>query len=115
MRVTDREERKTRALELHAEIAPVFASKTYAEWEKILSTTGIPFGVIGRVADVVVDDQAEHAGIFAKTTNPEVPRTINNPIRLGFAKPRMSGPPASVGQHSEEILRELASEAEIAR
>src|SRR5437762_2950376 len=106
-RFTDREERKRRALELHAEIAPVFASRSYPEWEKILSTTGIPFGVIGRVVDVVDDEQARHAGIFAETGNPEVPRTVNNPIRLGFANPRVSGRPAAVGQHSEEILREL--------
>jgi len=113
-RYTDREERKRRAFELHALIAPIFASKTYAEWEALLSKTGIPFGVIGRVADVVDDEQARHAGIFAETTNPEVPRTVNNPIRLGFAKPRVSGKPSAVGENSEEILRELAySEAEI--
>jgi formyl-CoA transferase len=92
----------------------VFAARTYAEWEKALETTGIPFGVIGRVADVVDDEQARHAGIFAETTNPEVPRTVNNPIRLGFAKPRVSGKPSAVGENSEEILRELGhSEAEI--
>jgi formyl-CoA transferase len=114
-RFTDREERKRRALELHAELAPIFRTKTYAEWATILAPTGIPFGVIERVADVVVDDQATHAGIFAETTNPEVPRTVNNPIRLGFAKPRVSGVPAAVGQHSEEILRELGhSDADIA-
>jgi len=113
-RYTDREERRKRALELHAELAPIFASKTYAQWEALLSKTGIPFGVIGRVADVVDDEQARHAGIFAETTNPEVPRTVNNPIRLGFAKPRVSGKPAAVGENSDEILRELAySEAEI--
>ena len=113
-RYTDREERRKRALELHAELAPIFASKTYAEWEALLSKTGIPFGVIGRVADVVDDEQARHAGIFAETANPEVPRTVNNPIRLGFAKPRTSGRPSAVGENSEEILRELAySEAEI--
>ena len=113
-RYTDRQERRTRALELHAELAPIFASKTYAEWEQLLSKTGIPFGVIGRVADVIDDEQARHAGIFAETTNPEVPRTVNNPIRLGFAKPRVSGTPSAVGENSEEILRELAySEAEI--
>lgn len=105
-RFTDREERKTRALELVAELMPVFAAKTYAEWEAILSRTGIPFGVIGRVADVVTDEQAEHAGLFADTTNPEVPRTVNNPIRLGFAKPRTAGPPPAVGEHSDEVLRE---------
>jgi formyl-CoA transferase len=113
-RYTDREERRKRALELHAELAPIFASKTYAQWEALLSKTGIPFGVIGRVADVVDDEQARHAGIFAETTNPEVPRTVNNPIRLGFAKPRVSGKPAAVGENSDEILRELAySEVEI--
>jgi len=37
------------------------------------------------VADVVEDEQARHAGIVADTTNPDVPRTVNNPIRLGFA------------------------------
>jgi len=42
------------------------------------------------VADVVEDEQARHAGIFADTTNPDVPRTVNNPIRLGFATPRIS-------------------------
>ena len=114
-RFTDREERKTRALELVQELIPVFAARTYDDWERILSTTGIPFGVIGRVADVVDDEQAEHAGIFADTTNPEVPRTVNNPIRLGFARPRTAGPPPAVGEHNEAVLREAGfSEAEIA-
>jgi crotonobetainyl-CoA:carnitine CoA-transferase CaiB-like acyl-CoA transferase len=105
-RFTERADRRTRALELVQELMPVFAARTYAEWEKIFSGTGIPFGVIGRLADVVEDEQADHAGIFADTTNPEVPRTVNNPIRLGFAQPRKAGPPPAIGQHNEEILRE---------
>jgi crotonobetainyl-CoA:carnitine CoA-transferase CaiB-like acyl-CoA transferase len=114
-RFTDRGERRTRALELGQELAAVFAAKSYAEWEGAFSGTGIPFGVVGRLADVIDDEQAEHAGIFAATTNPEVPRTVNNPIRLGFAKPRTSGPPPAVGQHSDEILRELSyNDADIA-
>ncbi len=114
-RFTDRDERKMRSLDLVQELMPVFASRTYAEWEGALSKTGIPFGVIGRVADVVEDEQARHAGIFADTTNPEVPRTVNNPIRLGFAMPRVSGIPPAVGENAEEILRETGySDAEIA-
>ena len=114
-RFTSRAERRARPLELAQELMAVFAARTYAEWEKVFAGTGIPYGVIGRLADVVEDAQAEHAGIFAATTNPEVPRTVNNPIRLGFAAPRTAGPPATVGEHSDEVLRELAySDSEIA-
>jgi crotonobetainyl-CoA:carnitine CoA-transferase CaiB-like acyl-CoA transferase len=105
-RFTQRADRRARSLELVKELMPVFAAKTYTEWEQIFAGTGIPFGVIGRLADVVQDEQAEHAGIFADTDNADVPRTVNNPIRLGFAQPRKAGPPPAVGQHSEEILRE---------
>jgi len=114
-RFATRENRLANASALGAELAPLFASRSYAEWERILSAANITFGVIGRVADVVDDEQARHAGIFATTTNPEIPRTVNNPIRLGFAKPRTAGPPPRIGQHNDDVLRELCyGEAEIA-
>ena len=113
-RFAGRPERREHAQELHDLLAPVFAGRLYADWEKRLSGTGIPFGVIGRLADVIDDEQAEHAGIFADTTNPEIPRTVNTPIRLGFATPRTAGPPPAVGQHNDEVLRETGfSEEEI--
>jgi formyl-CoA transferase len=113
-RFTGRPERRAHAQELHDLLAPVFAGRSYADWEKLLSGTGIPFGVIGRLADVIGDEQAEHAGIFADTDNPAIPRTVNTPIRLGFAKPRKAGPPPEVGQHNDEVLRETGfSESEI--
>ena len=40
-----------------------------------------------------------------------IARTLNNPIRLGFAKPRRAGKPPGVGEHSEEILKEAGYEA----
>ena len=109
-----RAERRAHAQELHDILMPVFAGRTYAEWERLLSGTGIPFGVIGRLADVIDDEQAEHAGIFADTDNPAIPRTVNTPIRLGFAAPRKAGPPPEVGQHNDEVLRETGfSDSEI--
>jgi crotonobetainyl-CoA:carnitine CoA-transferase CaiB-like acyl-CoA transferase len=114
-RFTSRADRRARSLELAQELMPMFVSRPYSDWERLLAGTGIPFGVIERLADIVDDEQARHAGIFAETANPDVPRAVNNPIRLGFATPRRATAPPAVGQHSEEILRELCySESEIA-
>jgi formyl-CoA transferase len=106
-RFATRDDRRARAVELAQELIAVFAARSYPDWEKRFAGTGIPFGVIGRVADVVEDEQARHAGIIAETGNPDVPRTVNTPIRLGFATPRPAGRPPEVGEHSTEILREL--------
>ena len=113
-RFADRPLRRANAMALLHELAPIFAARTYDEWAAILGKTGIPFGVIGRTADVVDDEQAAHAGILAETANPEVPRTVNNPIRLGFAKPRKAGRPPAVGEHNDAVLSEAGyGEAEI--
>ncbi|MFZ5780484.1 MAG: CaiB/BaiF CoA transferase family protein [Pseudomonadota bacterium] len=113
-RFADRAGRRDHALALAQELRAVFAARTYPEWESAFAGTGIPFGVIGRLADVVADEQAVHAGLFAETDNPDIPRTVNTPIRLGFARPRRPAAPPEVGQHSAEILRELSySDAEI--
>ena len=111
-RFAGRPERRAHAMDLYAILKPVFAARPYAEWEQALAGTGIPFGVIGRLADVIDDEQARHAGIFADTTNPDIPRTVNTPIRLGFAKPRTAGPPPAVGQHNDEVLREAGFSAD---
>ena len=111
-RFAGRPERRDHAMDLYAILKPVFAARPYAEWEQALAGTGIPFGVIGRLADVIDDEQARHAGIFADTTNPAIPRTVNTPIRLGFATPRTAGPPPEVGQHNDEVLRETGFSAD---
>jgi formyl-CoA transferase len=44
-----------------------------------------------------------------------MPRTLSNPIRLGFAEQRIAHPAPALGQHNEEVLREAGlSASEIA-
>ena len=50
-------------------------------------------------------------GAVVDTAIPEMPRTLANPIRLGFAEQRIAHPAPELGQHSEEILREAGSSA----
>jgi hypothetical protein len=67
---------------------------------------GITFGVISRPQDVPDDQQAVASGAVVETAIPEMPRTLANPIRLGFAEQQVARPAPALGQHSDEILAE---------
>jgi formyl-CoA transferase len=92
-------------------MSKAFESNTYAHWLKALSAGGITFGVISRPQDVPHDEQAVACGAVVETKIPDLPRTLSNPIRLGFAEQRAAHPAPKLGQHSEEILREVGLEA----
>jgi formyl-CoA transferase len=109
------EARRSRSSELATILAEAFVTRDYAYWRDRLGALDITFGVISRAQDLPDDSQAVHAGAIVETANPEMPRTIGNPIHLDFARPRIAGPGPALGQHTVEVLREAGfSDAEIA-
>jgi formyl-CoA transferase len=100
-------ERRKHSADLAAILSTAFANNSYAHWLKALSAGGITFGVISRPQDVPHDEQAVACGAVVDTAIPDLPRTLSNPIRLGFAEQRTAHPAPTLGQHSEEILREV--------
>jgi crotonobetainyl-CoA:carnitine CoA-transferase CaiB-like acyl-CoA transferase len=111
-RFATKEQRRAHAEALAALLDAAFATRDWAEWRPLLRAHEVTFGVIERLQELPSDEQARHAGIIAETTGSDVPRTINNPVRLGFARPRRAGPPPAVGQHTEATLREAGLSAD---
>src|SRR5476651_104923 len=108
-------ERRKNSAPLAAILSAAFAKKDYEHWRKALAAGEVTFGVISRPQDVPDDPQAVACGAIVETAIPEMPRTLANPIRLGFAEQRIAHPAPALGQHSEEILRDAGlSAAEIA-
>jgi formyl-CoA transferase len=114
-RFATREARRANSAALAAILDTAFAARDWSDWRPLLREHEVTFGVIERLQELPDDEQARHAGIIAETTSGDVPRTINNPVRLGFARPRPAGPPPAVGQHTDSVLREAGlSDADIA-
>jgi formyl-CoA transferase len=114
-RFATREARRENSAALTALLDAAFAGRDWAEWRPVLRAHEITFGVIERLQEFPDDEQARHAGIIAETTASDVKRTINNPVRLGFARARQAGPPPAVGEHTDSVLREAGlSDADIA-
>ncbi|MCW5747288.1 MAG: CoA transferase [Alphaproteobacteria bacterium] len=114
-RFTTKDARRAHATDLAAILDAAFAAHDWAHWRPILRTHEVTFGVIERLQELPTDEQARHAGIVADTASAEVPRTINNPVRLGFARPRPAGVPPALGEHTDAVLHEAGlSDADIA-
>ena len=108
--------RRANAAALTAILDQVFATATAAEWHQRLKANRLTFSPIARLQDLASDEQAAAAGAVIPSANPEMPLTLAAPIRLGCAPPRPAGPAPTLGQHTDEVLREAGfSGEEIAR
>lgn len=99
-------DRRKHSSELATVLREAFASRTYEHWRQAMAVHGITFGVISRPQDVPDDAQAVACGAIVESSIPELPRTLANPIKLGFAEQQVAHPAPTLGQHSDQILSE---------
>ena len=95
--------------QIKALIAPIFTTRTSADWLARLEAASVPAGPIYRVDEVFADPQVQHLGIAVPVKDSERGdvRVVGQPIV-------MSRTPASVvsgvpeqGEHTEDILKEF--------
>ncbi|MBA3511414.1 CaiB/BaiF CoA-transferase family protein [Sphingomonas sp.] len=85
-------------------VAQCIAGKPAAEWFEKLDAAGIPAGPINRVGQALADVQAQHRAMVR--TIGGVPM-VGSPVRIDGERCDSDRPPPALGEHSEEVLREL--------
>ena len=103
-----------------AELRPVFAARPSADWLAALEAAGIGCGPINRLDQVFDDPHVKARGMVAEVPHPAAggapARLIASPLKLSGMAPGIRRPPPLLGEHSEEVLRELlgCDDAELA-
>jgi crotonobetainyl-CoA:carnitine CoA-transferase CaiB-like acyl-CoA transferase len=94
---------------LTAEIARTLRERTTAAWITALEARGVPCGPINDYAQVFADPQVQHRGMRV-----DLPRddggtvgTVASPLRLAGTPPVYERAPPRLGQHTDEVLREV--------
>src|SRR5437763_4714990 len=103
---------------LNAEINQALAARTSTEWIEALNKIGVPTGPIYKMDEVFADPQVKHLGVAAEVNHPRLGRyrILNQAVKLSRTPATLKTATPEIGQHTQEILRELEySDAEITR
>jgi formyl-CoA transferase len=83
--------------------------KSSAEWIEILNKEGIPCGPIYNVGQVFSDAQVKHLGVATPVEHAKLGRyeVLANAAVLSRTPAKVVAPTPEIGEHTDEILREL--------
>jgi len=87
----------------------VMKTRAKADWLAALEAAKVPCGAINNLAEVFADPQIEARGMVTEWRHPvkEDLKLVSSPIRLSATPVRADLPPPLLGQHTDEVLREL--------
>jgi crotonobetainyl-CoA:carnitine CoA-transferase CaiB-like acyl-CoA transferase len=101
--------RAGRREELTEVLQPILRTKSSAEWESILVVKGVPCASVKKYEEFFADPQVEALGMNPVLDHTRIGRLRLSGVPVNFEKTpgRIQCAAPTLGQHTEEILREL--------
>lgn len=86
-----------------------FATEPYEHWAPRLDQSGIIWGRVAELPDLVDDPQARAIGMFAEIDHPVAGRfeTLAAPFTLSASQVSVRGPAPEIGEHTAQVLSEF--------
>ncbi len=91
---------------VHARLAPVFKSRTRADWCAELTRLEVPHAPLNTAPEALDSAQARHLNLTVETTHPTMGRfrTIRSPLSFDGERALSVTAPPVLGEHNGEIL-----------
>jgi crotonobetainyl-CoA:carnitine CoA-transferase CaiB-like acyl-CoA transferase len=112
-----------RRVENRAQLNPllndIFRQRSTRDWVEALEAAGVPNGPINNIRQVFEEPQVVARGMKIELQHPTAGKVplVANPMRFSATPLKHEAPPPTLGQHTDEVLRDVLSlgAADIAR
>jgi succinate--hydroxymethylglutarate CoA-transferase len=101
--------------ELEAAIEAITTTKTTKQWLDIFEGSGLPYAAVNDVQDTL-----NHSHVLARDMVVEMEhegcgkiKMVNTPVKYSESKPSIRSVPPMLGQHTDEVLREVLGMGEV--
>jgi crotonobetainyl-CoA:carnitine CoA-transferase CaiB-like acyl-CoA transferase len=100
--------------ELHEILEARFRTESAAHWEETLLAHGVPCSRVRTLADVAADPQVAALGLLPPIPHPQIPdfKMVDLPLSIDGQRAAAQVAPPAVGQHTDEVLRDLGCSRE---
>jgi formyl-CoA transferase/CoA:oxalate CoA-transferase len=107
-RFATRADRRQRRAELTELLAPVFRTRTVADWMARLEAHDVLCAPVNRYADLPRDPQIEATRLLVEQEHPRAGRfrTLDTPIRFDRTPGGIRAPAPGLGEHTDAVLTE---------
>ena len=91
------------------ELESCLKTRSKQSWLSDLETSKVPCGAINNFAEVFSDPHIRHRGMVQKWDHPLSPdiELVASPIKLSLTPVQQKNPPPTLGQHTDQVLKEL--------
>jgi crotonobetainyl-CoA:carnitine CoA-transferase CaiB-like acyl-CoA transferase len=94
-------------------LSPLFAKRTAREWLDLFEKAGMPAGPVFSIQEMLADPQTRAREMVVSTEHATLGRveTLGAPVKLSATPAAVRRAAPTLGQHNEEIFRELGFES----
>jgi crotonobetainyl-CoA:carnitine CoA-transferase CaiB-like acyl-CoA transferase len=87
----------------------ILRTRPAREWQDKLASTGIPTGTVRKIGEALESPEARARGMVSTVQHPKLGelRLVSSPIRMSGTPVREPKAPPMLGEHTDEVLREL--------